>query len=255
MRRDFQAPAQGSEDPNPVLSSAAVAPGTGSGETKADAAMPDATADSAPTPNPSRPPPTYIRPSAKMKAQQKAVARTAPLSEPYMDATAPAFTPLSPVSEVPIASVPARKSVPSQSYMPQELAEAKEDKARRRRYISASAYAIPLRLPDFVVPGIIYPHLEDSMATASVAPPSFDQRKHSAYHFGALSKILVKLMTKDMFGPMARSGKHLLERTMFASSPYFNQAREEMMNDRPTARNIGGKDVMCIRYPSYSVRF
>ena len=84
VRRDFQAPAQGSDDPNPVvLSSAAPAPGPG-----ADALMPDASVGRAPTPTPApdtartMPPPTYIPPRAKVKVQQKAVARTAPLAEP-----------------------------------------------------------------------------------------------------------------------------------------------------------------------------
>ena len=40
-RRDFQAPAQGSDDPNPVLSSAAVAPGPGMDASRADSLMPD----------------------------------------------------------------------------------------------------------------------------------------------------------------------------------------------------------------------
>ena len=37
-----------------------------------------------------------------------------------------------------------------------------------------------------------HPNLEDSMVAASVAPPTPEQRKHSAYHFGAISKVLVK---------------------------------------------------------------
>ena len=39
VRRDFQAPAQGSDDPNPVLSSVAVAPGPGTGDFRADSPM------------------------------------------------------------------------------------------------------------------------------------------------------------------------------------------------------------------------
>ena len=122
--------------------------------------------------------------------------------------------------------------------------------------ITDSAEAIPLRLPDFVVPGIIHPDLEDSMVAASVAPPFFEQRHHSTYHFGALSKILVKMMTNYMFGPTTQSGGHLLEKTTFASSPFFNEAREEMiMNDRPTTGNIGGKGMLSIRVtPSVSDR-
>ena len=137
--------------------------------------------------------------------------------------------------------------------MPQELKEAKGDTARRRPYIIP---AIPLRLPDFVVPGIIHPDLEDSMVAASVAPPSFEQCRHSAYHFGVLSKILVKLMTRDMFGQVTQFEGRLLEKTTFASSPFLNDAREEMiMNDRPTARNIGGKEMLSIRItPSVSDR-
>ena len=41
-RRDFEAPAQSSSDPNPVLSSAAEAPGTGTSRIDQDAPMPDA---------------------------------------------------------------------------------------------------------------------------------------------------------------------------------------------------------------------
>ena len=52
VRRDFEAPAQSSNDPNPVLSSAAEAPGTGADRAKPDAAMPDAGEDTAPTPFP-----------------------------------------------------------------------------------------------------------------------------------------------------------------------------------------------------------
>ena len=78
--------------------------------------------------------------------------------------------------------------------MPQELKDAGQDRARRRPYIPVSAYAIPLRLPDFVVPGIIQLDLEDSIVAASVAPPSVDQRRHCAYNFGVLSNILVRMM-------------------------------------------------------------
>ena len=88
VRRDFEAPAQSSYDPNPVLSSAAEAPGTGADRAKPEAAMPDADEDTAPTPFPtpttppkSMAPPTYVPPSAKLKAQQWAVARVAPLAE------------------------------------------------------------------------------------------------------------------------------------------------------------------------------
>ena len=136
-----------------------------------------------------------------MKAQQRVVARTAPLSEPFVDPKAPAFTPLSPVAEVPIKGSAARTNVPSAGLMPQTLREAKDDPARRRPFIHASAYAIPIRIPAFVVPGILHPNLEDSMVAASVAPPPPEQRKHSAYHFGAISKILVKMLTIDMLEP------------------------------------------------------
>ena len=171
-------------------------------------------------------------------------ARTAPLSEPFIDASAPAFKPLSAVSEIPVASAAARAEVPSQSYMPQGLKDARQDRACRRPYIPVSAYAIPLRLPDFAVPGIIQPELEDSMVAASVAPPSFEQCRDSANHLGVLSKILVKMMTKDMFGPVAQFGRHLLEKSNLGSSPFCNEASEEMiMNDRPTTRNVGGQEM------------
>ena len=130
--------------------------------------------------------------------------------------------------------------------MPQTLSKAKGDGARRRPFIHA--YAIPIRLPEFVVPGVIHPDLEDSMVAASVAPPSFEQRKHSAYHFGALSKILVRFMTSNIFGPpVSSSGDHFLEGATFAASPAYIRAKEEMLNDRIISRCIGGKDTPCIR--------
>ena len=69
--------------------------------------------------------------------------------------------------EIPIATAAACEAPPSQSYMPQELQDAALDRARRRPYIPVSAYAIPLRLPDFVFPRIIQPDLEDSMVACS----------------------------------------------------------------------------------------
>ena len=80
-------------------------------------------------------------------------------------------------------------------------------------------------------------------------------RKHSAYHFGAMSKILIRLMTSDIFGPVSPSGDHFLEGAMFGASPAYLRAKELILNDRPTARCIGGKDTMCIRVtPAVSKR-
>ena len=42
--------------------------------------------------------------------------------------------------------------------------------------------------------------LEDSMVAASVAPPSHEQRRHSACNFGVLCKSQLDLMLSDMFG-------------------------------------------------------
>ena len=120
--------------------------------------------------------------------------------------------------------------------MPQTLREARDDPARRRPFIHASAYAIPIGLPAFVVPGVLHPNLEESMVAASVAPPTPEQRKHSAYHFGAMSKILVKMLTCDMF-----------EKSTFSAHPAYVRAKEEMINDRPTARSIGNQTVACVR--------
>ena len=72
-----------------------------------------------PEPTPLMKPPTYIPPRAKVKVQQNLAARVAPLAEPFIDASALALTPLSPVSEIPTASAAARAALPSQSYMPQ----------------------------------------------------------------------------------------------------------------------------------------
>ena len=98
--------------------------------------MPDAGGNVAPvkaptptSPPASMPPPTYVPPSAKVKAQQRVVTRTAPLSEPFVDPKASAFTPLSPVAEVPIQSSAARTNVPPAGPMPQTLFEAKDDGA------------------------------------------------------------------------------------------------------------------------------
>ena len=102
------------------------------------------------------PPPTYVPPSAKVKAQQRLVARTAPLAEPFVDPKAQAFAPLSPVAEVPVKDSIARTNVPPAGRMPQTLREARDDPARRRPFIHASAYAIPIRLPAFVVPGVLH---------------------------------------------------------------------------------------------------
>ena len=69
-RWDFEARAQSSSDPNPVLSSAAEAPGTGASRIDQDAAMPDADGGDAtakastPTSSPAgMPPPTSVPPS------------------------------------------------------------------------------------------------------------------------------------------------------------------------------------------------
>ena len=259
----FETPAQSSHDPNPVLSSAAEAAGAGAGRSGKDASMPDASGDvsgaktSAPTKTASSamPPPTYVPPSAKVKAQQRAVARAAPLSEPTMDPASSAFAPLSPVTEIPPQRSSARLNVPAAGPMPQTLKEAGDDAARRRPFIHASAYAIPIRLPAFVVPGVIHPNHEDSMVAASVAPPTPEQRKHSAYHFGAMANVLIQMLTVDMFqdDPVDGSGK--LEKSHFGEHLAFIRAREEMINDRVTARVIGDQTLLTYRVtPSISQR-
>ena len=118
VRREFQAPAQSSDGPNPVFSTAAEAPGPGA---DVHPPMPDvSTADARiPEPTPLMKPPTYIPPRAKVKVQQNLAARVPPLPQPFIDASALALTPLSPVSEIPTASAAARAAPPSQSYMPQ----------------------------------------------------------------------------------------------------------------------------------------
>ena len=154
---------------------------------------------------------------------------------------------MSPVAEVPVKDSIARTNVPPAGRMPQTLREARDDPARRRPFIHASAYAIPIRLPAFVVPGVLHPNLEDSMVAASVAPPTPEQRKHSAYHFGAMSKILVKMLACDVFGPDPRTGDSVLEKSTFSAHPAYVRAKEEMIHDRPTARSIGNQTVACVR--------
>ena len=203
VRRNFEAPAQSSSDPNPVLSSAAEAPGTGVGQADQDAMMPDAEGSNAaakastPTSSPSSmPPPTYVPPSAKVKAQQRVVARTAPLAEPFVDPKAQAFAPLSPVAEIPVKDSSARANVPPAGRMPQALREAKDDPARRRPFIYASAYAIPIRLPAFIAPGVLHPNLEDSMVAASVC--SSDTRATQALRLPLWCDVQVYRQNVDM---------------------------------------------------------
>ena len=86
------------------------------------------------------------------------------------------------------------------------------------------------------------------MVAASVAPPTFDQRRHSAYNCGILSKMLVKLMTKEIFGLLTQFERATLEDSTFGQSLYFRAASEEMiMNDRSTTRNVGGQETAFVR--------
>ena len=55
------------------------------------------------------------------------------------------------------------------------------------------------------------------------------------------------MMTIDMFEPDPQSGESLFEKSTFSAHLAYLRAKEEMINDRPTARCIGEKTIVSIR--------
>ena len=49
------------------------------------------------------------------------------------------------------------------------------------------------------------------------------------------------MMTSEIFGPVSPFGDDFLEGSTFEGSLAYLRAKEEMLNDRSTARFIGGK--------------